>query len=157
MNAETVNVKFADSLKSWNKGERLEVPLVLSRESREQIALFYEETGKNSDWIGPVKSFAEYEENQKAVRAWRECWGCGDSSWPPAAVEAPGAKSGCPSAWASRKSMCSFLLWRAESRGWYSLRVLPPIEEIFPCIEKRVLFQRKHPLCLICYRPARMT
>ena len=40
MNAETVNVKFADSLKSWNKGERLEVPLVLSRESREQIALF---------------------------------------------------------------------------------------------------------------------
>ena len=40
MNAATVNVKFADSLKSWNKGERLEVPLVLSRESREQIALF---------------------------------------------------------------------------------------------------------------------
>ena len=36
MNAETVNVKFADNLKSWNKGERLEVPLVLSRESREQ-------------------------------------------------------------------------------------------------------------------------
>lgn len=35
---------------------------------REQIALFYEETGKNSDWIGPVKSFAEYEENQKAGR-----------------------------------------------------------------------------------------